>query len=95
MTDYSISLQIPVKSFQAAITMHFPPVCTYILRTQNLNREETKDSLNKKRGKPVILEQLLVLSVRWCDASYNFIRVHDLFSSVIVRGQEGKFSRIL
>jgi len=65
MTNYSVSLQIPVKMFQAAITIHFPRVCTTILRTQYLNWGETEDSLNKKRGKPVILEQKLVLSVRW------------------------------
>jgi hypothetical protein len=63
MANYSISLQIPVKIVQAAITMHFPRVRTTILRNQNLNRGERKDSLNKKRGKPVTLEQLLVLSV--------------------------------
>jgi len=45
--------------------MHFSLVCTTTSRNQNLDKGETKDSLNKKRGKPVILEQLLVLSLRW------------------------------
>jgi len=64
VTNYLISRQIPVTIFQAAITMQSAHVCTAILRTHNSNRGEMKDSLNKKRDKRVILEQMLVLNVR-------------------------------
>jgi len=60
VTNYLISRQIPVTIIQAAITMQSPRVCTAILRTHNLNSGEMKDILNKKRGKRVILEQMLV-----------------------------------